>query len=172
MEKSDHYAMPNRWDDLLIDMTSMRHNKSIKSVLRRIVFAACVYFIWNERNTRLFINDKKNNNELVFEVVNHIRLKLASLTVKRACQTVEIYKKWKVDLNVKIRYGEDGWFYLRVGVPLPVMPILVMGNVAGKPLDGGKWKEGSIEMAREQGGFGTVQLFDRCKIHGFNPPRP
>ncbi|GJY63719.1 ribonuclease H-like domain-containing protein [Tanacetum coccineum] len=41
------------------------------------------------------------------------------------------------------------------------MPILVMGNVAGKPLDGGKWKQGSIEMAREQGGFGTVLFFDR-----------
>ncbi|GKD63582.1 RNA-directed DNA polymerase, eukaryota, reverse transcriptase zinc-binding domain protein [Tanacetum coccineum] len=105
MKKSDHYAMPNRWDDLLITMTSMRHNKSIKSVLRRIVFAACVYFIWNERNKRLFTNDKKNYNELIAEVVNHIRLKLASLTVKRTCQTVEICKKWKVDLNVKTRYG-------------------------------------------------------------------
>ncbi|GKD36388.1 reverse transcriptase domain, reverse transcriptase zinc-binding domain protein [Tanacetum coccineum] len=40
MEKSNHYVMPNRWDDLLIAMTSMRHNKSIKSILRRIVFAA------------------------------------------------------------------------------------------------------------------------------------
>ncbi|GJW64567.1 RNA-directed DNA polymerase, eukaryota, reverse transcriptase zinc-binding domain protein [Tanacetum coccineum] len=105
MEKYDHYDMPNIWDDLLITMTSMRHNKSIKSVLRRIVFAACVYFIWNERNKRLFTNDKKNYNELIAKVVNHIRLKLASLTMKRTCQTVEIYKKWKVGRNVKTRYG-------------------------------------------------------------------
>ncbi|GJV32919.1 RNA-directed DNA polymerase, eukaryota, reverse transcriptase zinc-binding domain protein [Tanacetum coccineum] len=105
MEKSDYYAMPNIWDVLLITMTNMRNNKSIKSVLRRIVFAACVYFIWNERNKRLFTNDKKNNNELIAEMVNHIRLKLASLTVKRTCQTVEICKKWKVNLNVNTRYG-------------------------------------------------------------------
>ncbi|GKA71324.1 reverse transcriptase domain, reverse transcriptase zinc-binding domain protein [Tanacetum coccineum] len=83
MEKSNHYVMPNRWDDLLIAMTSMRHNKSIKSIMRRIVFAAYVYFIWNERNKRLFTNDKKNNNELIAEVVNHIRLNLTSLAMKR-----------------------------------------------------------------------------------------
>ncbi|GJS16025.1 RNA-directed DNA polymerase, eukaryota, reverse transcriptase zinc-binding domain protein [Tanacetum coccineum] len=93
MEKSDHYAMPNRWDDLLITMKNIRNNKSIKSVLRRIVLVACVYFIWNERNKRLFTNDKKNNNELIAEVVNHIKLKLACLTVKRTYQTVDICKK-------------------------------------------------------------------------------
>ncbi|GJV32918.1 RNA-directed DNA polymerase, eukaryota, reverse transcriptase zinc-binding domain protein [Tanacetum coccineum] len=39
MEKSDYYDMPNIWDVLLITMTNMRNNKSIKSVLRRIAEA-------------------------------------------------------------------------------------------------------------------------------------
>ncbi|GKA36675.1 hypothetical protein Tco_0723240 [Tanacetum coccineum] len=50
---------------------------------------ACVYLIWNERNKRLFTNDKKDSNELIAEVVNHIRLKLVSLTIKTTCQTEE-----------------------------------------------------------------------------------
>ncbi|GJW90665.1 hypothetical protein Tco_0168218 [Tanacetum coccineum] len=78
--------MPNNWDAIMAAMTHLRHNRSIKSVLRRIILAACVYFIWNERNKRLFTSDKK----------------LTSLTVKRTSQTKEVCKLWKVVLDMKL----------------------------------------------------------------------
>ncbi|GJS26134.1 putative reverse transcriptase domain-containing protein [Tanacetum coccineum] len=60
---------------------------------------ACVYYIWLERNRRIFTNDRKNNNVVAAEIFSHLRLKLVSLTVKRTEQVVEISKKWRVEMN-------------------------------------------------------------------------
>ncbi|GJV54248.1 RNA-directed DNA polymerase, eukaryota, reverse transcriptase zinc-binding domain protein [Tanacetum coccineum] len=94
--------MPDNWDAIMAAMTHLRHNRSIKSVLRRIILAACVYFIWNERNKRLFTSDKKDSNDLTAEIVNYVRLKLTSLTVKRTSQTEKVCKLWKVVLDMKL----------------------------------------------------------------------
>ncbi|GKD46635.1 hypothetical protein Tco_1271280 [Tanacetum coccineum] len=98
---SDQNSLPDRWDDIISTLANQKHNKSIKSVLRRLTLAACVYYILQERNKRIFTSDKKKSNELVAEIFNHLRLKLASLTVKRTAQVVEVSKKWKVKMNTK-----------------------------------------------------------------------
>ncbi|GJR30056.1 RNA-directed DNA polymerase, eukaryota, reverse transcriptase zinc-binding domain protein [Tanacetum coccineum] len=100
-KKSSSEALPDKWEDILATMTQLKHNRSIKSVLRRIIISACVYFIWNERNKRLFTNDKRDSNDLSTDLVNYIRLKLACLKIKRTNQIEEVCKTWKVDLNVK-----------------------------------------------------------------------
>ncbi|GJS95855.1 reverse transcriptase zinc-binding domain-containing protein [Tanacetum coccineum] len=63
-KKSSSETLPDKWEDILATMTQLKHNRSIKSVLRRIIIVACVYFIWNERNKRLFTNDKRDINDL------------------------------------------------------------------------------------------------------------
>ncbi|GJV85367.1 RNA-directed DNA polymerase, eukaryota, reverse transcriptase zinc-binding domain protein [Tanacetum coccineum] len=98
-------SLPDKWVDILNLMNSKRHNKSIKSVMIRIILAACVYFIWTERNKRFFIDEKHNCKEMISIVVNHVRLKLASLNVKRTVQVEEINRKWKVIFNIR---NEDG----------------------------------------------------------------
>ncbi|GJW69799.1 hypothetical protein Tco_0126716 [Tanacetum coccineum] len=87
---SNQNSLPDKWDDIISTLANQKHNKSIKSVLRRLTLKACVYYIWQERNKRIFTSDKKNSNELVAEVFNHLRLKFASLTVKRTAQVVEL----------------------------------------------------------------------------------
>ncbi|GJU28610.1 reverse transcriptase domain, reverse transcriptase zinc-binding domain protein [Tanacetum coccineum] len=96
---SDQDSLPDRWEDIISTLTTQRHNKSIKSVLKRLTMAACVYYIWLERNRRIFTNDKKNNNVIAAEIFSHLRLKLVSLTVKRTTQVEEISKKWRVEMN-------------------------------------------------------------------------
>ncbi|GKE18702.1 hypothetical protein Tco_1426279 [Tanacetum coccineum] len=98
-------SLPDKWVDILNLMNSKRHDKSIKSVMIRIILVACVYFIWTERNKRFFTNEKHNCKEMISIVVNHVRLKLASLNVKRTVQVEEISRKWKVVFNIR---NEDG----------------------------------------------------------------
>ncbi|GKE17635.1 hypothetical protein Tco_1425212 [Tanacetum coccineum] len=96
---SDQDSLPDRWEDIISTLTTQRHNKSIKSGLKRLTMIACVYYIWLERNRRIFTNDRKNNNVVAAEIFSHLRLKLVSLTVKRTEQVVEISKKWRVEMN-------------------------------------------------------------------------
>nr|GEV06648.1 retrovirus-related Pol polyprotein from transposon TNT 1-94 [Tanacetum cinerariifolium] len=63
-------------------MVELPNNKSIKIVLKRIVVSACIYYIWSERNRRLFSNEKRGNKALTDEITTYVRLKLTSFTVK------------------------------------------------------------------------------------------
>ena len=45
--------MTNNWDEIMDVFMSLPSNRSIMSIVRRVVIAACIYYIWNERNKRL-----------------------------------------------------------------------------------------------------------------------
>ncbi|GJV83163.1 hypothetical protein Tco_1523061 [Tanacetum coccineum] len=42
------------WDQIIMEMVALPLNKNIWSVVRRIVCSAAVYYIWQERNNRLY----------------------------------------------------------------------------------------------------------------------
>ncbi|GJV15147.1 hypothetical protein Tco_1360470 [Tanacetum coccineum] len=90
-----------KWHDILDTMSKMPCTKSIMSILRRIVLAACVYYIWNERNSRLFGNGKKSYKDLLKIIVNFVRIKVASLIVKNSSTVTEVSKQWQVIMNIR-----------------------------------------------------------------------
>ncbi|GJX71997.1 RNA-directed DNA polymerase, eukaryota, reverse transcriptase zinc-binding domain protein [Tanacetum coccineum] len=87
----------NEWNYILQRVTEMACNNSIKSILRRIVLAACVYYIWDEKNKRLFGNQKRDYKTLIMMIVDNIRLKLMSLKVKNSNHVMTISKEWQLD---------------------------------------------------------------------------
>ncbi|GJS82396.1 RNA-directed DNA polymerase, eukaryota, reverse transcriptase zinc-binding domain protein [Tanacetum coccineum] len=50
--------IPNDWRGLIDKAAECPCNNAIRSVLRRIILATTVYYIWKERNSRIFTNDK------------------------------------------------------------------------------------------------------------------
>ncbi|PWA97923.1 reverse transcriptase zinc-binding domain-containing protein [Artemisia annua] len=100
-KKSQLVDMPYEWEAILHKMVSLPCNNSISSVVRRIVIAASVYFIWMERNKRLFTREKRNPNELLKTIIEHVRLKLASLKVKSSVQIYKVSKEWQIQMNVR-----------------------------------------------------------------------
>ncbi|GJU17370.1 hypothetical protein Tco_1145336 [Tanacetum coccineum] len=52
------------------------------NVIQKISLAASVYFIWRERNKRLFAAEKKDWETVHNEVINTIRFKLSSVKIK------------------------------------------------------------------------------------------
>ncbi|GKE48380.1 hypothetical protein Tco_1479638, partial [Tanacetum coccineum] len=99
-------SIPDKWEEIVAFMTEAKHNRSIKSLLRRITLAAYVYFIWCERNKRFFTSEKRCIKVLIEEIILHLRIKLASLNVKSARQIAEVSMKWKVHMNVLKGHGE------------------------------------------------------------------
>ncbi|GJX08249.1 RNA-directed DNA polymerase, eukaryota, reverse transcriptase zinc-binding domain protein [Tanacetum coccineum] len=53
-----------------------------KSVIRRMDFSACVYNIWQERNSRIFKDAKRSGEEVFKCIVEVIKHKLLGITVK------------------------------------------------------------------------------------------
>ncbi|GKB95976.1 hypothetical protein Tco_0982113 [Tanacetum coccineum] len=78
--------------DFLIPLNKMR---SARSVIAKLVFAASCYFIWQERNNRLFMKTKRSQDQVIDIIKSTVRLKLLSCKSKRT-------------KNVQI---EDAWFH-------------------------------------------------------------
>ncbi|GJS49541.1 50S ribosomal protein HLP, mitochondrial-like protein [Tanacetum coccineum] len=99
--KMGQNSLSHDWEEIVLTLSSLPCNKNILSITRRLVFGACVYHIWQERNIRLFSDEARDWKKLVNAIINEIRLKLSSLTVKESYQTSLIAERWKVQMNMK-----------------------------------------------------------------------
>ncbi|GKA24834.1 putative reverse transcriptase domain, reverse transcriptase zinc-binding domain protein, partial [Tanacetum coccineum] len=58
--------------------------RTSRSVIAKLVVAASTYFIWQERNRRLFKNNKRTLNQVIDCIMSSVRLKLMSCKFKRS----------------------------------------------------------------------------------------
>ncbi|GJT20209.1 hypothetical protein Tco_0878915 [Tanacetum coccineum] len=87
------------WKMIISHMSSLYCGNSIDSVIRRVGFAACVYLIWQERNCRIFRDEKRSIKELTDVFTEIIRMSTVSLKVKRSSAVINVQRKWNVIMN-------------------------------------------------------------------------
>lgn len=61
--------------------------------------AATVYFVWQERNARIFKDSKRNADMLVQKIKNEVKFNLMSLCVKETKAVHSVEEKWCVKLQ-------------------------------------------------------------------------
>ncbi|GKE39719.1 hypothetical protein Tco_1463124 [Tanacetum coccineum] len=66
--------------DYLIPLAKRR---ACSSVIAKLVFSASVYYIWQERNARLFSNQKRTITQLSEVIKSAVHLKLLSCSFKK-----------------------------------------------------------------------------------------
>ncbi|GJW42637.1 hypothetical protein Tco_0071436 [Tanacetum coccineum] len=86
--------------DIIDDIIPFAARKTSKSVIAKLVVAATSYFIWQERNGRLFKNMKRTVNQVVECIMNTVRLKLMSCRLKKSRSACDIVKAWKLAVSV------------------------------------------------------------------------
>ncbi|PWA94920.1 RNA-directed DNA polymerase, eukaryota, Reverse transcriptase zinc-binding domain protein [Artemisia annua] len=52
--------VPEIWDQIVLMMENMACSNSIWNVVNRLIIAATIYYIWKERNDRIFAQDSKS----------------------------------------------------------------------------------------------------------------
>ncbi|GKE39016.1 retrotransposon gag domain, retroviral aspartyl protease [Tanacetum coccineum] len=65
-------------------------------VLAKLVMAATAYFIWQERNGRLFKNNKRSVNQVIEVIFSSVRLKLLSCRFKKSKDGVYFAQLWSL----------------------------------------------------------------------------
>ncbi|GJV63641.1 hypothetical protein Tco_1474469 [Tanacetum coccineum] len=70
------------------------NRKSSNSVIAKLVLAASAYFIWQERNNRLFMNNKRTIQQLIECIKSSIWLKLVSCCFKKSKSGVRLAQEW------------------------------------------------------------------------------
>ena len=87
---------PHTWKDTISAVVTWYPNRSIVSIVGKLVFGAMVYYIWQERNKRLFTKEKRNEKALVEIIKDTIRLRLMSLRYHKTNQVVNVCQRWNV----------------------------------------------------------------------------
>ncbi|GKC49511.1 hypothetical protein Tco_1072256 [Tanacetum coccineum] len=86
---------PNDWHDIISFIQSRPVNKSIWSIVQRLVLGASVYYTWQERNLRIFLGKNRSasdSSKLIMEVV---RLRLLSFKLRPSRQVFEAADIWE-----------------------------------------------------------------------------
>ncbi|GJV70936.1 hypothetical protein Tco_1490931 [Tanacetum coccineum] len=87
-------------DDILHDIAPFAKRRTSKSIVAKLVVAAAAYFIWQERNGRLFKESKLSVSQVCDNILNSVRLKLMSCQFKKSRSALEILHRWKISDSI------------------------------------------------------------------------
>lgn len=73
------YAKSQSWEDLVDKASNLCRGKSILSIVNKLFIGVVVYFIWQERNGRLFQNLRRSPRQVKGVIEESIRLKMMGM---------------------------------------------------------------------------------------------
>ncbi|GKC15340.1 RNA-directed DNA polymerase, eukaryota, reverse transcriptase zinc-binding domain protein [Tanacetum coccineum] len=91
--------IPSNWSAIIDHYANSPCNNSIWSVVRRIALATVVYFVWKERNNRLFTRDSNKAEVVLKMIIESIRTQMMGLKVRRTNAVVKADDIWDVRMN-------------------------------------------------------------------------
>ncbi|PWA69326.1 reverse transcriptase domain, Reverse transcriptase zinc-binding domain protein [Artemisia annua] len=103
---------PNSWTDLLAYMLKKPINKSIWIILQRLVIGASIYYVWQERNLRIFQGRHRSFDEVCNLIKDTVRLRVMSLSLNTSPQVFEAASLWQfhvVQSNGRKRVQFSPW---------------------------------------------------------------
>lgn len=90
-------SIKERWDDIIQHLLTTLFQKSVRSNIGRLTVREDAYFVWHERNLRLFKKGKRLV-EQVFKVVHEILYsKIMSFNLKENTRTKSALKAWNIE---------------------------------------------------------------------------
>ena len=87
------------WKVIIDEFSRLKANRNIWSVVRRIALGASVYFVWQERNSRIFKNSERSVDTLVQNIMESIKWRIMSFIVKDSNAVRNVEDKWNVKLK-------------------------------------------------------------------------
>ncbi|KAF5756309.1 hypothetical protein HanXRQr2_Chr17g0813091 [Helianthus annuus] len=84
------------WDDIIGWMAARVRSKSAANYGSKLVLAAASYFIWQERNSRLFKNQTRPPDVLSDVILQTVRYKLMVVKFKNTVKVRELLSAWGI----------------------------------------------------------------------------
>ncbi|XP_022014453.1 uncharacterized protein LOC110913945 [Helianthus annuus] len=88
-EKANMGQVRNSLDEILDHLVQRSNSKKALHVIGKLTVGAAAYFVWQERNQRLFSNKKRTPAQLIEVILSTVRLKLHTLRFRASIQVEE-----------------------------------------------------------------------------------
>ncbi|GJW62043.1 putative RNA-directed DNA polymerase [Tanacetum coccineum] len=89
-------GIPSALNYIVDFIIPLAHRKSARSVTLKLVFAAACYFLWQERNNRLFKKTKRTQDQICGLIKDTVRLKLMSCSFKKSSNVQSFLQLWQL----------------------------------------------------------------------------
>ncbi|GJZ76220.1 RNA-directed DNA polymerase, eukaryota, reverse transcriptase zinc-binding domain protein [Tanacetum coccineum] len=103
-------GISNEWASIISYISNKPANNTIWSVIQRLVWGACVYFLWQERNIRWFVK-KFRDVECLYKIIEDtVRFKLLGLNLKNTPNVQEAASIWGLKISNANLWKDDEGF--------------------------------------------------------------
>ncbi|XP_022040603.1 uncharacterized protein LOC110943155 [Helianthus annuus] len=92
-------SIDENWDSIIAWLSQHAINNSAKSIVSKLVVAASSYFIWQERNNRLFSRTQRNATVIANIVLHTVRLKLMTFKAGKSMKHPLMLERWKFQVK-------------------------------------------------------------------------
>ncbi|GJZ88786.1 hypothetical protein Tco_0660568 [Tanacetum coccineum] len=96
---ADMDLLPPTLHQIVTHLAPMAKHRTARSVIGRLLLAASAYFIWIERNNRLFKNSRKTLEEIRDCIMVTVHLKLLTFRFKNKAMVSSLLAKWNMPSN-------------------------------------------------------------------------
>ncbi|GJZ05809.1 hypothetical protein Tco_0539602 [Tanacetum coccineum] len=86
--------------DIVAFLIPVAKMKSIRSVVCKLVFSAACYFLWQERNYRIFKKKKRSKDKILELIKSNVRLKLLTCSFKKTPNVQMLAHIWKLPCSL------------------------------------------------------------------------
>lgn len=90
------------WADLVGFASSNWSGNSLLNVVNKLVLGGLVYFIWQERNCRLFQKKFRSVNQVIGCIEETIRLKILGLKIRNSSRVFRTLRLWNISWKVSL----------------------------------------------------------------------
>nr|XP_043614690.1 uncharacterized protein LOC122586767 [Erigeron canadensis] len=82
--------------DVIEKIAAMKTQNNLAVVVSKLVLAASVYFVWQERNLRNFKKEERSVETLCRIIKDNVRHKMMSISVKNTMKVSSIAERWNL----------------------------------------------------------------------------
>ncbi|GKA36263.1 hypothetical protein Tco_0722754 [Tanacetum coccineum] len=93
--------MSFNWIEIMEELKKLPNNKNIWSIVRKLIFRAAVYYIWIERNNRIFKKEERDVKVLTQCIKDTVQLKIVGFKVKDSRAVREVEGRWQIKIQRK-----------------------------------------------------------------------
>ncbi|XP_022042209.1 uncharacterized protein LOC110944871 [Helianthus annuus] len=104
-EYVDMGGVLNTWSSIIQWMERVSDSRTLEHIICKILVAATTYFIWQERNNRLFSTLVRNAEALSKIIVDTVRLRIMGFKVSGEPKYDNILERWLISKNMALEPG-------------------------------------------------------------------
>ncbi|XP_021996242.2 uncharacterized protein LOC110893442 [Helianthus annuus] len=107
-KKAGMEDVQNSWAGIFDHLLLVAQSKAVEHIITKLVVGAASYFIWQERNQRLFSAKRRSTDQLIDIILTTVRLKLHMMRYKPTRQATAMLQDWSLPRGLLMEDDHNG----------------------------------------------------------------